>query len=126
MAEWVMNPPANMPWHRHNTSKPNGTGRTSGHSYREQFHPPGAGPKLPTPQGQQTGACTVTQVASCYPTIYPNSRPHTGKAAAQALGCTGDAVGRGGGERRAGQEVRQPTSHPTQRPLALHELILAL
>ena len=88
-------------------------GTATGSSFTHQ----GAGPQLLTPQGQQTGACTVTQVASCYPTIYPNSRPHTGKAAAQALGCTGDAVGRGGGERRAGQGVRQPTSHPTQRPL---------
>ena len=39
--------------------------------------------QLLTPQGQQTGACTVTQVASCYPTTYPTSMPATGKAAAQ-------------------------------------------
>jgi len=142
VAEWAMSPSATRPWDRNNNSWHSGD---KGARLKEgQFHTPGAGPKLPTSQWQQTGTCTVTQVASCYPTIYPTSRPTpkgqqteaciviqvvschpticstsrpaTGKAAAQALGCTGDAVGERRGERRAGQGGGSPHHTPSRDP----------
>ena len=58
----------------------------------------------------------MIQVVSHHPTTCSTSRPATGKAAAQALGCTGDAMGERGGVR--GGQIREEAAHITPHPEA--------